>query len=247
MSAAKRHYPGLEEQLGISSSLIQVHPGAHVAVVLQALRAGWSSCTSGDFAEPDSSGRWAVEFHRSVQDELSQFELGDHCLTIVSIKGDHACASTLSQPARPGARHAYSHAHRPLFIRGEEILSDVTGRWSTSMFTPAARAAFTERVRTLGAAGVEVMDLIAEAGSFGAGVERHQILFELWLGDPVKLQQLRLDRSWHLDDLAHLEHQGHELWLPSPSKLQGKQRGQDHWVSTKVFRRGDNPRTWEAV
>ena len=248
MSTVKRSYPGLEQQLGVAGSLLQVDSRAHVAVILQSLRAGWSTCQSGECGDLAVSGQWALEFHRAVQDEFAEYGCGDHCLTIVSIDGRQACASTMSQPARPSARFAYSHAHRPLFVRGEEVISDVTGRWCTSMFTPSARSAFVERVRTLESAGAdEAMSLISEAGSFGAGVERHQILCELWQGDHLKLQQLRLDGSWYLDELAHLEHMGHELWLPEPDILKGREPARDYWLSTKVFLRGNNPRSWEAV
>ena len=246
MSSPKRHYPGLEEQLGISGSLLQVHPGAHVAVVLQSLRAGWSSCKSGDCLEPTSSGRWALEFHRGVQDELAELGCGDHCLTIVSGDDGHVCASTMYQPARPSARLAYSCSHCPLSIRDEEVVSDVTGRWCTSMFSVAARKGFIDRLHNLGAAGAEeIIRLISEAGSFGAGLERHQILSELWCEDQEKLRLLSQERSWHLDNLAWLEHQGHELWLPNQDRLRSRQPSQAAWLSTKVFRATHNPRSWD--
>lgn len=245
MTQEKRYYPGLEQQLGIPRSLLQVSPGAHVAVILQALRSGWSAYGAGEDLEILSSGRWAQKFHEDVQDSISHLVAGNHCLTIVSTLGMNTCASTVHQPARESARHAYASRHAELVIRGQEVLSDITGHWCTSQFTKAARTTFIERAQLLGAErGDRAIDLLAEASSFGDCVERHQILRALWEGDGAKLNAFDWEGPSYLNDAAHLEHRGHELWLPDRQVLRAREEGDKRWISTEIFRPQDNCRSW---
>ena len=134
---------------------------------------------------------------------------------------------------------------RKLIVRGQEVLADVTGRWSTSLFTRGAREGFIHRVCSLGdVCADDIVGLIGEAGSFGNGAERHQIVCELWDGDEERLKMLYRDRSWHLNELAYLEHRGHDMWQPEKQQLRARQPGQRVWISTEVFPAKNNARRW---